>query len=397
MVQSVAGVSTEAPGLSPRLVPAGQPGVQAAAVLALARAVLLSRLAASALYAATALLLNGVDGDSAQRYLLPCLIIAVVTLAECHLLRRMASGPPRVGLVLADSAVALVLFLVWTGDPVYVLFQVGAAALAGALLGLHGIPLWGGQAVQAAATCWLVLSDKVAPPLTTVVLVAAPGLIVAAGASTITLTRVLQDRLNRDLDPARPMPELYARVLSTLRTTSLSFARRPRAGRLADELARTLAQDTYVALERAATPIGGIRFDYAHEDFADPLEQLCQEWAAQARVSLNTDLPPVWLRVPVRHQLALIVDDALSNVAHHARATRARVELAERRHVVTLTIKDNGQGFDLPDDPAVLRGGGYDGICRMITRSSYLGADLTIITEPHSGTEIRVRMNGMPS
>ncbi len=57
----------------------------------------------------------------------------------------MASGPPRVGLVLADSAVALVLFLVWTGDPVYVLFQVGAAALAGALLGLHGIPLWGGR------------------------------------------------------------------------------------------------------------------------------------------------------------------------------------------------------------------------------------------------------------
>ncbi len=64
---------------------------------------------------------------------------------------------------------------------------------------------------------------------------------------------------------------------------------------------------------------------------------------------------------------------------------------------MTLTIKDNGRGFVVPDDPAVLRGGGYDGLCRMITRSSFLGADLTITTEPHGGTEIRVRMTGTPS
>ncbi len=391
MVQSVASATTPVHGVSPRPVPAGHPGVQAAAVLSLARAILLTRLGLALLYAAAALALNGVNADSLERYLAPFLLIAVVTLAATRLLPRLAAGPPRVALVFADSAVALVLFLVWTADPVYVLYQVGSAALAGTMLGLHSLPLWGGQAVQALATCWLVLADKIAPPLTTTVLVSAPALIVAAGASAVTITRLVQERLDRDLDPAQPTSEIYHQVLKTLRLASLS------RNRLAEDLARTLTQDTVVAMERAGTPVNGVRFDYVHEDFADALDQLCRQWAEQARISLSTDLPPVWLRVPVRHQLALIVDDALSNVAHHANATRARVDLAERRHAVTLTIKDNGRGFVVPDDPAVLRGGGYDGLCRMITRSSFLGADLTITTEPHGGTEIRVRMTGTPS
>ncbi|MBT0773736.1 hypothetical protein KIH74_32625 [Kineosporia sp. J2-2] len=402
MVQSLAGDTEVVPGAAPRLIPAGQPGVQAAAVLSLGRAILVARLILSFLYAVTAVLLSGADAQSLQRYAVPLAIIAAVTSTELATLRRMANGPPRVLLVLADSAVALVLFLVWTGDPVYVVYQIGAAALAGAMLGLHGAPLWLGQAVQAAATCWFVLADKVAPLATTVVLVTAPALILAAGASSITLAQLIRDRLNRDLDPSVPVAVIHDAVSTTLRRSCLAWFRLPRFGRrtssgpgpLADELARLLTQDTLTALEQAEIPVGGVRFDYSHEDFADSLDALCHEWAASTNIHLRTDLPPVWLRVPVRHQLALIVDDALTNVSEHAHATRAQVELTERRQGVTITVKDNGQGFVVPSDPATLRGGDYDGICRMISRSSYLGANLTITTAPYSGTEIRVRLEG---
>ncbi|GAB6903203.1 sensor histidine kinase [Kineosporia succinea] len=396
MVQSVV-PDAVVHGAVPRLVPPGQPGVQSAAVLALGRAILVTRMVAALLYAAAALALSGPDTASLMRYAVPFGIIAVVTLAELLVLPRVSSGPPRVGLVMADSAVAFLVFLLWTADPVYVIYQAGAAALAGALLGLNGTPLWIGQAVQAGATCWVVLSDKIAPVPTTLVLICAPAVIVGAGASAVTLSQLVRDRLNRDLDPAQPVPLIYDRAVHTLRAVSLSWLRLPlprRQARLADDLARSLTQDTVAALQEATRPVSGVRFDYPGKEFTEALSLLCREWEDATHLSIGTDLPPVWLRVPVRHQLALIVDDALANVADHARATRAQVELAERRQTVTLIIKDNGRGFTVPTDPGTLRGGDYEGICRMISRSAYLGANLTITTAPYSGTEIKVRMSG---
>ncbi|GLY31935.1 ATP-binding protein [Kineosporia sp. NBRC 101731] len=390
MVQTVVG-DTVVHGAAPGLIPPGQPGVQAASVLALGRAILIARMSTAVVYAAVSVLLSGADTDSLMRYAVPFVIIAVVTIIELRALPRVSSGPPRVLLVLGDSAVALVIFLLWTADPVYVIFQVGAAALAGALLGLNGTPLWIGQAVQAGVTCWVVLADKVAPLPTTVLLVTAPALIVAAGATAVTLSQLVRDRLNHDLDPAQPAHVVHDRATRTLRAVSLA-ALGARAS-LADALAGRLTQDTMIALEQARRPVGGVRFDYPGKEFADALALLCQEWDDTAHLNLRTDLRPVWLRIPVRHQLALIVDDALANVADHARSSRAQVEITERKQVVTLIVKDNGQGFTVPTDPAQLRGGEYAGICRMISRSSYLGADLTITTAPYSGTEIKVRMS----
>jgi hypothetical protein len=395
--QSFASATAPVHSASGRLVPPGWPGLQAVSVIALTRAIVLIRLTVAFVYAVSALLLSDAGAESLRRFLVPLVIIALVSAAEIAVLPRLATGPPRVLLVLADSAVAMLIYLVWTGDPVHVIFQMGAAALAGALLGRHGSPLWVGQGIQAAGTCWVILHDKVAPPVTTVVLVTAPALILAAGASAVVLTQLVQDRLNRDLEPSGSVSEIYARVLRTLRAVSLAWLRGPgRAdGRatLIEDLARTLTQDLVVGVEQARVPVMGFRFNVPAEEFADSLQQMCDEWNRRSRVSLSTELMPVWLRVTARHQLALIVEDALSNITDHAHSTRAQVELAERRHVVTLVIKDNGRGFTVPADPAVLRGGDYPGICRMISRSSFLGADLSITTAPYdAGTEIKVRM-----
>ena len=396
MSQSVASTTATVPGASGRLIPPGWPGVQAASVIVLGRAILATRLAGAFVYAVIALVAGGVDGAALGRFAVPLGIIALVSAGEIAVLAHLVSGPSRVLLVLADSAVAMMIFLVWAGDPVHVLFQVGTAALAGALLGPYGSPLWVGQAVQAVITCWVLLENKIVPTATTVALVTAPALILAAGASAVTLVQLKQDQLKRDLEPLIPVEEIYARVLRTLRPVSSIWMHRPgrRGARptLTEELARTLTRDLVVGVEQARVPVMGVRFNAPAEEFADSLERMCLEWEHESRTVLSTDLMPVWLRVVARHQLALITEDALSNISDHARSSHARVELAERGHVVILVIKDVGQGFTVPADPAELRGGDYPGIVRMITRSSYIGADLTITTGPHEGTEIKVRM-----
>ncbi len=393
MSQSVAGTTATVPGASGRLIPPGWPGVQAASVIVLGRAILTTRLVVAFCYAVIAL----VDGGSPGRFAVPLGIIALVSAAEIAVLPHAVSGPARVLVVLADSAVAMAIFLVWAGDPIHVVFQVGTAALAGALLGLYGSPLWVGQAVQAVITCWVLLENKIVPMGTTVALVAAPALIVAAGASALTLVQLKQDQLKRDLEPLVPVEEIYERVLRTLRPVPSvrpsAWTRRNGARpTLTQELARTLTRDLVVGVEQAQVPVRGVRFNAPAEEFADSLERMCREWEQDSGTILSTDLMPVWLRVIARHQLALIADDALSNVADHARSSHARVELAEGRHAVILVIKDVGQGFTVPADPAELRGGDYPGIVRMISRSSYIGADLTITTGPLEGTEIKVRM-----
>lgn len=395
MTQSLVLADALVPPPPPRLIPGGQPGIQAAATMMLARSVLLGRLVGALGYAAAMIAVHGATVPTLRRYVLPFVIVAALTQSEIMLLPRTVSGSARIMLVLADTVVGLVIYLLWTADPIQVIFQVGSAGLTGVLLGLHGAPLWLGQAIQAAATCWVVLTDKVAPAATTVLLVTGPALIVAAGAVAVTGTQLLQARLARDVDPARPAAQILERARNTLRRSGLAWLRLPpRRGRpdLADELADTLARDTATAMEQAAVPVNGIRFDQAEPDFTDALDLLCRDWAGHTRLAVRTDLHPVWLRAPSRHQLALIVEDALNNISEHARATRVQIEIVERRTLFTLSVRDNGQGFTAPGGLRALGDGQHEGLRRMVARSTYLGADLTIITAPYSGTEVQVRM-----
>src|SRR5664280_1930011 len=89
-----------------------------------------------------------------------------------------------------------------------------------------------------------------------------------------------------------------------------------------------------------------------------------------------------------------VVREALSNIARHARATRAEVLVATAEgHGLTLTIVDNGTGFD-PDAP---RGLGPLGLANMDARMTGIGGSLVIESSPDRGTRIIVRIPGDPS
>jgi PAS domain S-box-containing protein len=78
-----------------------------------------------------------------------------------------------------------------------------------------------------------------------------------------------------------------------------------------------------------------------------------------------------------------IVQEALTNVARHARAREVTVRLVRRGHTVVLGIRDDGVGFT----PAETRG---LGLATMRERAEIMGATLSIRSRPRRGTEVRV-------
>jgi signal transduction histidine kinase len=83
-----------------------------------------------------------------------------------------------------------------------------------------------------------------------------------------------------------------------------------------------------------------------------------------------------------------IAQEALTNVARHARASRARVDLVRWDGFLTLSVTDNGTGFDA----GVLKNGGSFGLMGMRERSNLAGGSLEIHSRPGNGTEVIFRV-----
>lgn len=87
-------------------------------------------------------------------------------------------------------------------------------------------------------------------------------------------------------------------------------------------------------------------------------------------------------------QLLRIIQEALSNVRKHARATSASLAFTVRGELLQITISDNGQGFE-PAALAAKQAGGY-GLRSMRERAEELGGGLRIISHPGQGTLVIV-------
>ena len=90
-------------------------------------------------------------------------------------------------------------------------------------------------------------------------------------------------------------------------------------------------------------------------------------------------------------ELYRIVQEALNNAVRHARAESVAVDVDTTDGMVTITVRDDGVGFD----PAarVIRERRL-GLTSMRERAESLGGTLTIETAPRSGTTVRVEVPG---
>lgn len=79
-----------------------------------------------------------------------------------------------------------------------------------------------------------------------------------------------------------------------------------------------------------------------------------------------------------------IVQEALTNALKHGGATHASVEVLGDEDQVTVTVRDDGGGFD----PAAATEG--FGLAGMRERSDLMGGELTMLSAPGDGTTVRV-------
>jgi len=99
-------------------------------------------------------------------------------------------------------------------------------------------------------------------------------------------------------------------------------------------------------------------------------------------------------RLPPEVEIACyrLVQEAVTNVARHARARRVRVELRQSKSELRVLIRDDGCGFDVRHTRAGGPAGEHLGLISMEERVSFLGGEFRIESSPNRGSEIRARL-----
>ena len=84
-----------------------------------------------------------------------------------------------------------------------------------------------------------------------------------------------------------------------------------------------------------------------------------------------------------------LVQDALTNVIHHAHAANVMIEVKGQGTGFQLQIEDDGVGFNVS---AIRRESDSGvGLARMETHAKAIGGTLEIVSTPGRGTSLRVR------
>lgn len=120
------------------------------------------------------------------------------------------------------------------------------------------------------------------------------------------------------------------------------------------------------------------------------------DWQLQ-RFSHNTDIAtqfgapdtPVPLDADAATAVFRIVQEALTNVAKHAHATRVRLKLVREPDSLLLTLTDNGRGLPPAGKP---RGRPGFGLLGMRERAAALGGELTVLPAKRGGTQVSLRI-----
>ena len=156
------------------------------------------------------------------------------------------------------------------------------------------------------------------------------------------------------------------------------------------ENAMRLAREGLAEARRSVNALRPEPLDSA--SLQDALAQVAQEWSRLNGVPVDvTNIgDPLALHPEIEGALLRTAQEALANVARHAKATRVSVTLSFIGDEVLLDVRDDGIGFAV-DDHAAGRGVGF-GLNTMRQRVNRVTGTLTIESEPGSGTAISARV-----
>lgn len=162
--------------------------------------------------------------------------------------------------------------------------------------------------------------------------------------------------------------------------------------RIGMEDVREAVTETYKAvresLDHLSMEVGSEQLDRVLKEY---LEQFQNRYEIETKLEATDSIPA--LPELTQLQVVRIIQEALANVRKHSGATGVCVTLSGDRDRLTLSVKDNGVGFEIGGNGANgIDEVGHHGLLVMRERAVGLGGTLAINSSPGQGAEVRVTL-----
>ncbi len=159
---------------------------------------------------------------------------------------------------------------------------------------------------------------------------------------------------------------------------------------LAQDTLQQLREELSATIEAMRDMIGRLRADELESGGLVPaLESLLSRTRGPTRdVTFRAQDALPELTRESEFLLYMIAQESLQNIARHSQATTVSVELEAEGEWLSLTIADNGVGFDTPGSERAAAQLGALGLQGMYERASLLVGILQLTSRPNSGTTV---------
>jgi signal transduction histidine kinase len=311
---------------------------------------------------------------------------------------------------LAAELVLTTVILLFTGvQSAFFYYTLATALLGGLLYGWAGAALFSPMLIGVYRWVLSVRADVDHIASTFQILVGQPALYAVIAAAGAGARRVLDAQAEAEARVAamerqtaaetersrlaRDMHDSLAKTVSGIGFAALALARHiERDPPGAAKEARRLAEDARVATIEARDLITGLRGDEGRTmPLPVALRAEAERWSAGAGVAVGLAIEDVGeLDAVASRELEWILREALRNIERHAHASRVQVRLRTLGGRAVLTVADDGEGFDAPDDLDELTRGRHFGVAGMRERAQLAGGDLSLESAPGEGCVLSV-------
>jgi signal transduction histidine kinase len=207
-------------------------------------------------------------------------------------------------------------------------------------------------------------------------------LVVVQEEERVRIARELHDQMGQQLTALKL-------GLESLESTPPQSASRAEQLRQMLALTRQIGRD----MHRIAWELGPAALEEL--DLPTALSNYAEEWSGHSHVPVQFQCTGPWEgRLPPQIETTLyrVVQEALTNVAKHAGASRVSLILNRRADDVLVIIEDDGVGFDTDEATDPTRPGRRLGLAGMKQRVQAVGGVIQVESTPGGGTTVFVRV-----
>ena len=213
----------------------------------------------------------------------------------------------------------------------------------------------------------------------------------ASGGGTSALIRAQEDERRRI---ARDLHDVVGQALTAVKLSLEAAERRPDV-----TSSRTYIRESVAIVEQAIQEVRTLALDLRPSILDDlgivPAIRWYLNREAQrsgCRVSFVADIGMTWLDPELETTCFRIAQEALTNIARHAKARHIRLELGLEGDRLVMIVADDGVGFDVGQARRAARHGRSLGLEGIAERVDQAGGDIDIQSTPGQGTRLRVTL-----